>query len=77
MANNDNSRRDFISHTARGAVAAGLTLTASHWNSVLGANDRIRLGVIGTGNRGQDVMGSFQKQSNVDVIPSATFTTRT
>ena len=68
MANNDNSRRDFISHTARGAVAAGLTLTASRWNSVLGANDRIRLGVIGTGNRGTDVMGAFQKQSEVEVV---------
>jgi len=65
MKQEGNSRRAFISKTTVGAAAA---LTASSWSKVLGANDRIRLGVIGTGNRGQDVMSSFQKQPEVDVV---------
>jgi predicted dehydrogenase len=35
---------------------------------VLGANDRVRLGVIGTGNRGVDVMTHFLKEPDVDVV---------
>ena len=45
--------------------AAGLT--ALSYNRVLGANDRIGLGVIGTGSRGQYVMGLFQKNADVEV----------
>ena len=57
-----NSRRDFIAKSA-----AGVALTAASWNNVLGANDRVRLGVIGTGNRGGDVMGWFLKESDCEV----------
>jgi len=41
------SRRAFLKVT--GVVAA----TAASYRRVLGANERIRLGIIGTGNRGQ------------------------
>lgn len=58
-----NSRRDFMT---RGA--AGVAMTAAGWNRVLGANDRVRLGVIGTGNRGSDVMSWFQKEPDVEVV---------
>ncbi len=67
MAIENNSRRKFISNTTQGAAAAGLTMTAASWNNVLGANDRVRLGVIGTGNRGGDVMSVFQKEADVEV----------
>ena len=53
MAGND-SRRSFIR-----SGAAGVALTAAGWSRVSGANDRLRLGVIGTGNRGSDVMSWF------------------
>ncbi|QQS47004.1 MAG: Gfo/Idh/MocA family oxidoreductase [Acidobacteriota bacterium] len=59
------SRREFIGATTRGAVGAGLT--AAGWNRVLGANERVRLGVIGTGNRGGDVMSWFQKEPDAEV----------
>jgi len=59
-----NSRREFITRTTTGAVG----LTAAGWSRVLGANDRVRLGVIGTGNRGGDVMSWFQKESDVEVV---------
>ncbi|HKQ72079.1 MAG TPA: Gfo/Idh/MocA family oxidoreductase [Blastocatellia bacterium] len=67
MGIENNSRRKFISNTTQGAVAAGLTITAASWNNVMGANDRVRLGVIGTGNRGGDVMSVFQKETDVEV----------
>lgn len=61
-----NSRRDFITKSTTGAVGAGLT--AAGWSRVLGANERVRLGVIGTGNRGGDVMSWFQKESDAEVV---------
>jgi predicted dehydrogenase len=67
MSEERKTRRDFIAGSTRGVLATGLALSAANWNSVLGANDRIRLGVIGTGNRGGDVMSVFQKESQVDV----------
>jgi predicted dehydrogenase len=66
MSQGNNSRREFITKTTTGA--AGVALTAASWNKVLGANDRVRLGVIGTGNRGSDVMGWFLKESDAEVV---------
>jgi predicted dehydrogenase len=52
--------------TRRGVVkAAGFT--ALSYSRVSGANERIGLGVIGTGERGTYVMTSFQKNSEVEV----------
>ena len=68
MSSGKRTRRDFMANSARGAAGAGLTLSAARWQSVLGANDRVRLGVIGTGNRGGDVMGVFLKQPEVEVV---------
>ncbi len=65
MTEPKNSRRKFIAQSA--GTAAGLSLTAANWSNVLGANDRLRLGVIGTGNRGSDVMRWFLKESDVQV----------
>jgi predicted dehydrogenase len=67
MSGESKTRRDFIANSTRGVVATGFALSAANWNSVLGANDRVRLGVIGTGNRGGDVMSVFQKEPQVDV----------
>lgn len=59
MAENINRRR-FI--TEAGATVAGASvLTAHSYSRVLGANDRIQMGVIGSGGRGRGVMGSFNK----------------
>ncbi|MGE0126478.1 MAG: Gfo/Idh/MocA family protein [Blastocatellales bacterium] len=66
MSETNSSRRKFIAQTATGA--AGLTFTAASWNKVMGANERARLGVIGTGNRGGDVMSVFLKESDVEVV---------
>ena len=57
------TRREFI-QTA-GTAAAGAALAPS---SVLGANDRVRLGVIGSGNRATHVMNLFLKEPHVEVV---------
>jgi len=61
-------RRDFLSVAARGAAAA---LPALSYSRVLGANDRIALGVIGPGDRGQHDMGLFLETGQVEVVALA------
>lgn len=50
----------------RDAVTAA-AVTAVSYSRILGANDRIGLGVIGTGQRGTYVMTVFQKNADVEV----------
>ena len=53
--------------TTRREAAKAAVFTALSYSRVLGANDRIGLGVIGTGERGTYVMTLFQKNPEVDV----------
>lgn len=53
-------RRRFIANAGAGLAGAGL-LTAKSYARVIGANERIQLGIIGSGGRGRSVMGSFRK----------------
>ena len=65
--NEKSDRRNFIKSATAGAVAAGLTLRgASASTRILGANDRIVAGFIGTGRMGESNLRDFIKQSNVD-----------
>ncbi|MCG3160235.1 MAG: Inositol 2-dehydrogenase/D-chiro-inositol 3-dehydrogenase [Acidobacteria bacterium] len=54
------TRRRFIAD-ASASVAGASLLTAKSYGRIIGANDRIQLGVIGSGGRGRSVMGSFRK----------------
>ena len=51
----------------RRTAARAAAITALSYSRVLGANDRIGLGVIGTGGRGTYVMSLFQKNSDLEV----------
>ena len=53
------NRRRFLQASAGAAVVS---------NTVLGANDRIQMGLIGCGNRGNQVYGSFANHSDVVFI---------
>jgi predicted dehydrogenase len=53
-----------ITRREAGKTAA---VTALSYSRILGANDRIGMGVIGIGNRGTHVMGLFQKNSDAEV----------
>ena len=57
--NNQVARRSFIT----GATA----LTAASYSRVLGANDTVQLGVIGTGERGRFVMSQFMVNPKLHV----------
>ncbi len=63
-----NTRRQFLTCSASTALGLGVGFAAAgSWSRVLGANDRIRLGVIGPGVRGQSVLAHFQKNPEVEV----------
>jgi predicted dehydrogenase len=53
--------------TRRDAVKAAAAISALSYSRILGANDRIGLGVIGLGERGTYVMTRFQKNPEVEV----------
>ena len=56
---------------ASGAVAiggAGLGFTTKSYKRIAGANDRVRLAVIGANGRGAGMAATFAKQENTDVI---------
>lgn len=65
-------RREFLKSAAVTA-AVGLTLPT---NRVLGANDRVRLGIIGPGARGQDLMKQALALPNVEFVAAADVYTR-
>ncbi len=56
------NRRDFFKRAAVGTAGVGLAMSGAGTGKVLGANDRIRLGLIGCGRQGVDNMRYFIKQ---------------
>ncbi|HWB85469.1 MAG TPA: Gfo/Idh/MocA family oxidoreductase [Bryobacteraceae bacterium] len=60
MSETNIGRRGFL----RGATA----LTALSYSRVMGANDRVQLGLIGCGARGRHDMGKFIEAGNTDVV---------
>ena len=61
MTDNPLPRRDFIR-----TVGAATAATALSYSRILGANDRIQMGLIGCGSRGVGDMNNFLKLQNVD-----------
>ncbi len=55
------NRRDFIKRAAMTTGAMSLSMAGFSTAKVIGANDRIRLGVIGTGKQGRDDMKNFMR----------------
>lgn len=60
MARRKFSRREFLSKSAAGAGVLALGSAALLSGRALGANDRISIGVIGAGGRGQYLMGEVK-----------------
>ena len=66
------SRRAFLKNLARGsAVVAiggvGVGFSSKSYRKIIGANDHIRLGVIGANGRGAAMAPIFAKQPNAEV----------
>jgi predicted dehydrogenase len=65
------TRRKFLKNSAvtTAQVTFGLTAaTAPLTQAALGANERIRVGFIGVGNRGSQLLNGFLTQEDVDVV---------
>jgi predicted dehydrogenase len=62
----NNTRRDFIKKTAAGAA-----FLASASARVLGANDRVRVGMIGVGARGQDLLKQLLAVKSAELVAVA------
>jgi predicted dehydrogenase len=67
MNQNQIKRRQFIKQAAASA-AIGLAYPSRH---VLGANERVRLGIIGAGARGQEIMKQALQLPNVEFVAVA------
>ena len=65
------SRRKFI-----GTMATGLATTLASPRGILGANDRIRAGIIGIGDRGTEIARQAMGCNNVDFVAFADIYTR-
>jgi predicted dehydrogenase len=65
------SRRKFI-----GTMASGIATTLASPKGVLGANDRIRAGIIGIGDRGTEITRWAMQCPNVDFVAFADVYTR-
>jgi predicted dehydrogenase len=66
-----NSRRKFI-----GTMASGIATTLASPAGVLGANDRIRVGIIGIGDRGTEIARQAMACDNIDFAAFADIYTR-
>src|ERR1700745_4139372 len=62
-----NTRRDFVKKSALLSTAL-LTYPPSQ---VLGANDRVRVGIIGVGSRGQELLEQVLQVPNVQLVAIA------
>src|SRR6201987_569428 len=60
------TRRTFLKQAAIGAA-----VMAYPPSKVLGANDRVRVGMIGVGDRGNDLLDQVVKVPNVDLVAMA------
>jgi predicted dehydrogenase len=63
----DQTRRTFLQQAALGTAA----VLAYPPSTVLGANDRVRVGMIGVGDRGNDLLGQVKSVSNVEIVAMA------
>ncbi len=69
------NRREFIKQCAQGAAALGV-LSAASSSRILGANDRIRIGLIGAGGRGQEIFKVALRRPNIEGVAVADVYTR-
>jgi predicted dehydrogenase len=61
------NRRDFLFTGAAAAAAASHPRDARAYSAIVGANDRVGLGVIGTGRRATDVCRGFVQDPRVQI----------
>jgi hypothetical protein len=51
MEHTNNSRRDFFKKATLGGVGLAMGMNASSYARIIGANDRVRVGIVGFSDR--------------------------
>jgi len=67
MSESKTSRRGFLQHGIAAGTVTGLAflrMTASSYGRVIGANERINIGLIGCGGRGRSIIKNMVKPAN-------------
>jgi len=69
----ENSRREFMKKTLAGTAlvsAGGIVpgFSAASYNRIIGANDKIRVSIMGVNSRGMAHAQNFSKQTNCEVV---------
>src|SRR5258705_12953432 len=80
MSDNQNSRRDFLKTATLGAAGVVIASRASSYGKILGANDRVRVGIVGYSDRcRQALIPAFlmhAKELNFDFVAVSDIWTR-
>ena len=68
-----NTRRDFIKKTMTGAAAVSLggilpEFNAKNYTRIIGANERILIGMMGVNSRGLQLSRNFARQQDCEII---------
>jgi predicted dehydrogenase len=67
MPSSKASRRDFLKITGAGVAGTALSVTASSYAGIMGANDRVRVGICGVRGRGNDHIRGFSHVPNTEL----------
>ncbi|MGN7818586.1 Gfo/Idh/MocA family oxidoreductase [Chitinophaga sp. 22536] len=75
------SRRDFLKKTTKGTAAMMLGsmlpgISAASYARILGANDRVRVGMMGVNSRGLALANNYARQQNCEVVSVSDVDTR-
>lgn len=68
MTDKKNSRRHFIKTATSGTAGLALGLSSLSYGNILGANDRIRIGLIGAGRQGRNLLGKVLDEADAQVV---------
>lgn len=71
MSDSSTSRRTFVKTLAAGAAGTALTMPSISYGRILGANERIRLGMIGIGRMMRGHIPNFQQQPDTEIVALA------
>lgn len=71
MSDSSTTRRDFVKTLAASAAGTAVAMPAVSYGRIVGANERIRLGMIGIGQMMRGHIAGFQRESDAEIVALA------